>query len=108
VEVSIDEASVGVNVSDKNKMIDNVIRVTGRMSDRTMDDDDDDDDDVCACVSAGGGCQVNNGGCEHLCITGDNGHFHCRCHPGFTLRNDARTCQRMTSVDYSHHRKLML
>ena len=56
MEVSIDEASVGVNVSDKNKMIDNVIRVTGLMSDRTMDDDDDDDDDVCVRV-----CQLEEG-----------------------------------------------
>jgi len=55
VEVSVDEASVGVNVSDKNKMIDNMIRVTGLMSDRTMDDDDD-DDDVCVRV-----CQLEEG-----------------------------------------------
>ena len=55
MEVSVDEASVGVNVSDKNKMIDNMIRVTGLMSDRTMDDDDD-DDDVCVRV-----CQLEEG-----------------------------------------------
>ena len=56
-------------------------------------------------LSADGGCQVDNGGCDHLCITGTDGHFYCRCHPGFTLSNDARTCQgtrrrpSITSVD---------
>ena len=45
------------------------------------------------CVSAGGGCEVDNGGCEHLCIAGNDGHFYCQCQPGFRLRTDGRTCQ---------------
>ncbi|XP_071116340.1 multiple epidermal growth factor-like domains protein 6 [Haliotis cracherodii] len=39
------------------------------------------------------GCGQNNGGCQHICVDGYNGHFHCRCREGFRLGRDMRTCE---------------
>ena len=32
-------------------------------------------------------CEVNNGGCEHICMDGE-----CRCNPGYRLNSDGRSC----------------
>ena len=37
-------------------------------------------------------CDVNNGGCSHLCNNAV-GSFNCYCHEGFELQNDTFTCQ---------------
>ena len=39
------------------------------------------------------GCANRNGGCEHICVDGRNGHFQCKCRPGFTLAEDRRSCK---------------
>lgn len=36
-------------------------------------------------------CQVNNGGCSHLCLRNRNG-FKCACQTGNTLLDDGKTC----------------
>lgn len=48
--------------------------------------------DVIFLNTAAGGCRVNNGGCEQLCVNGYNGHFYCRCRPGYQLEADGKTC----------------
>lgn len=37
-------------------------------------------------------CQINNGGCSHLCLRTSNG-YSCACPTGMMLHNDAKTCQ---------------
>lgn len=40
-----------------------------------------------------GGCSVNNGKCEHLCIPGADGmSYRCDCHEGYELNEDGFTC----------------
>ncbi|XP_015683547.1 matrilin-4 [Protobothrops mucrosquamatus] len=37
-------------------------------------------------------CNFNNHSCQHDCVNIVNGYF-CRCHDGFTLQADGKTCQ---------------
>lgn len=41
-------------------------------------------------------CDVNNGGCSHLCFS-DRNSIYCRCAYGFTLATDGKTCQKVTT-----------
>ena len=38
------------------------------------------------------GCARDNGGCEHICISGYNGETLCRCKAGYRLASDGRRC----------------
>ncbi|XP_047676249.1 low-density lipoprotein receptor-related protein 1B-like isoform X1 [Tachysurus fulvidraco] len=37
-------------------------------------------------------CQVNNGGCSHLCLLSPGGAYRCACPTHFYLANDSKTC----------------
>lgn len=37
-------------------------------------------------------CDLNNGGCEHLCRM-EGAYFFCECDEGFQLRNDGQSCE---------------
>ena len=38
-------------------------------------------------------CDINNGGCEQVCVN-EVGSFHyCGCNAGYSLRVDGRTCE---------------
>ncbi|KAG9261064.1 low-density lipoprotein receptor-related protein 1B-like [Astyanax mexicanus] len=37
-------------------------------------------------------CQVNNGGCSHLCLLSPGGGYRCACPTHFYLANDNKTC----------------
>ena len=37
-------------------------------------------------------CSVNNGGCDHTCITEPKGGYHCVCRSGYTLLTDGHSC----------------
>ncbi|XP_058238194.1 low-density lipoprotein receptor-related protein 1B-like isoform X2 [Hemibagrus wyckioides] len=37
-------------------------------------------------------CQVNNGGCSHLCLLSPGGAYQCACPTHFYLTNDSKTC----------------
>lgn len=54
-------------------------------------------------VSAVSGCSVSNGGCEHVCVDGYNGHYHCRCRSGYTLGDNGKTCHGMYIFYYGRH-----
>jgi len=49
---------------------------------------------LCWYVEVRSGCSVNNGGCAHECVDdGQSGYFYtCRCHKGFTLQDDGKSC----------------
>ena len=36
---------------------------------------------------------MENGGCDHICVSGFNGQYHCRCRPGFRLKDDGKSCE---------------
>lgn len=36
-------------------------------------------------------CEVNNGGCEHIC-TNTDGSYECSCYDGYALNTDGHTC----------------
>ncbi|KAM7086224.1 endosialin [Molossus nigricans] len=40
-----------------------------------------------------GGCNPDNGGCEHECVEEVDGHVSCRCSEGFRLAADGRSCE---------------
>uniref|UniRef100_A0A8C2I4F6 Si:dkey-235d18.5 n=1 Tax=Cyprinus carpio TaxID=7962 RepID=A0A8C2I4F6_CYPCA len=37
-------------------------------------------------------CALRNGGCDHTCSLGAEGHIHCSCRAGWELSADQRTC----------------
>lgn len=37
-------------------------------------------------------CQVDNGGCDHVCDNQPIGSFTCACREGFALNPDSRAC----------------
>ena len=39
-------------------------------------------------------CDLNNGGCQHTCISTGSGTRRCSCRAGFRLLSDGRTCLR--------------
>ncbi|XP_021570494.1 endosialin [Carlito syrichta] len=41
----------------------------------------------------GTGCGPDNGGCEHECVEGVDGHVSCRCTEGFRLAADGHSCE---------------
>ncbi|XP_014212147.1 low-density lipoprotein receptor-related protein 6-like [Copidosoma floridanum] len=41
-------------------------------------------------------CKVNNGGCEHLCLTTRDGGRSCACKLGWQLNPDRKTCRLVT------------
>ena len=45
-------------------------------------------------------CRVGNGGCSHLC-TGDKGRPICRCHLGYALGIDERSCEGLKISDFN-------
>ncbi|XP_076470996.1 low-density lipoprotein receptor-related protein 4-like isoform X2 [Babylonia areolata] len=44
-------------------------------------------------------CQVDNGGCEHTCVTTLRGS-RCMCNEGFQLASDKRTCEEVNECRY--------
>jgi len=38
-------------------------------------------------------CEVNNGGCQHVCINNPDGSYHCLCNQGFLLHSDRKQCR---------------
>lgn len=43
-------------------------------------------------------CSIGNHSCDHECVSMLNG-FHCRCHEGYTLDGDGKTCHGMYTVE---------
>ncbi|XP_042562422.1 endosialin-like [Clupea harengus] len=41
-------------------------------------------------------CEVENGGCEHLCLNAD-GYSYCACSAGYELEEDGQSCQQTDS-----------
>lgn len=39
-------------------------------------------------------CKSVNHGCEHVCVNTDDSYI-CKCHDGFLLREDGKTCKSM-------------
>ena len=37
-------------------------------------------------------CKIRNGGCEHICQPFGPSQYHCACHPGYKLDDDAHNC----------------
>jgi len=44
------------------------------------------------CVAGINMCQINNGGCDHKCLNYD-GQIVCKCHEGYRLMADQRSCE---------------
>uniref|UniRef100_H3BEL6 CD93 molecule n=1 Tax=Latimeria chalumnae TaxID=7897 RepID=H3BEL6_LATCH len=44
------------------------------------------------CASLKHGCSYNKGGCDHYCIEGLGGNFHCKCNVGYQLGEDQLSC----------------
>ena len=47
-------------------------------------------------------CEFDNGGCSQLCQNTD-GSFHCTCHIGFQLGNDAVSCFSTLTILFCNH-----
>ncbi|KAL3848553.1 hypothetical protein ACJMK2_019404 [Sinanodonta woodiana] len=43
-------------------------------------------------------CEMNNGGCEQICLPGEN--TACSCYVGYTLNEDRKTCQTVVMDKY--------
>lgn len=44
------------------------------------------------CLSDVTSCALRNGGCDHMCSLGSDGHIQCSCKAGWELSSDQRTC----------------
>ena len=49
---------------------------------------------VLICMYAGLSCEVNNGGCEHVCTSTKSG-VTCSCNDGYQLTGNYRNCKGM-------------
>lgn len=47
---------------------------------------------ICLFFSVSTPCNVNNGGCSHLCLLNSNGYV-CTCPTGIALKEDNKTCE---------------
>ena len=50
---------------------------------------------VCTLLEIGGiadWCQIENGGCDQICVNHCNRKTTCKCYEGYTLAYDQKTC----------------
>lgn len=51
-------------------------------------------------------CALRNGGCDHFCSLGSDGHVQCSCKAGWELSSDQRSCVGKAHFNRTAHMQL--
>ena len=47
---------------------------------------------MCLCCIVSSPCEINNGGCDQICVNGRQGLVICKCRENYNLLSDFKTC----------------